>query len=226
MSVRSNPLNGALSPEDVPSLLRTFPDASKVKRVLLLNETSEPYSVEKYITRPIDSTDSAPLRLNFSATATRSEGLITFFRSPGLYVDRAVTIAKHEQVHLNHDPAYRIARRLDHRVEATHYGYTNVRESEAELESTAFLTGSVPRFFAALEKAPLRMSLLANKLTKTIAAAPDGALPVDAEQILARARYIQENVLPRQSNRISKLISSGKVKYPADMNLLLDGLKN
>jgi hypothetical protein len=224
-SLRGNSLKSALMPEDVPLLLRTLPDASMVKRITLLNESSEPYFVEKFVSRPIDLIDSSPIKLTFGAAAKTSDGNITFFRSAGLYADRVVTTAKHEQVHLNHSPAYKVARRLDPRLEASHYGYTNARESEAELEATAFLSGSVPRFFAAVDKAPLRMSVLANKLTKTISAAPEGGRPIDTKQILARAHYIQDNVIPKQSERIAGLISTSTPKQQADLNLLLEALR-
>ena len=225
MSLRGNALKSALMPEDVPFILKTLPDASMIKRIHLLNETSEPYFVEKFSSRPIDLIDSTPIKLTYGAAASASKGQITFFKSPGLYADRVITIAKHEQTHLNHDPAFKVARRLDPRMEASPYGYTNVRESEAELESRAFLSGSVPNFFAAVEKAPLRMSVLANKLTRTISAAPEGGGPIDAKQILARAHYIQENVIPAQSERVARLIATSKPQQRADLNLLLQALR-
>jgi hypothetical protein len=139
--------------------------------------------------------------------------------------NHVITMAKHEQTHLNHAPAFKVARRLDPRVEASPYGYTNVRESEAELEARAFLSGSVPRFFAAIDQAPLRMSVLANKLTKTISAVPEGGRPIDTEQILASAHYIQDNVIPAQSERVARLLATSKPQQQADLNMLLQALR-
>ena len=216
----------AMLPEDVPSLLKTMPDSGFAKTVHLLGESSEPYFAEAALKwKPINS--SPNINLDFAAGASLEEGRISYYQPRSLERDAEglIKLSRHEQTHLNHDPLYGIARSVDSKFEASTYGEWNNKESEAELESISFLSSDVPTFVEATEQAPARMAVLANKLTRTIRRAEPTHRSADAEQILARADWIKQNVVPEQKLKLTEIIKSTiDTNRSKELTRLLDSL--
>ncbi len=213
-----SPLDGVVLPEDVVHQLQLIPDRSKVTSVIL----SQQRRIEDQLADRLDGKLKALLTEGFSdAQATMDpHGNLSIFRGKTGDLD---VVFKHEQVHVNHDDAlYPAARHLDSVVEASRYGYKNGHESEAELESMAFLSGSVPTFMEATVRAPHRMAVIAKKQIATLEAAKPENRSLDQLEILARARYVQDHVTPRLLDSLSERVMHGRL--PNESILVLGGL--
>jgi hypothetical protein len=221
VALNDHPLRFRALPEDMVPLLEHLPNRGLVKRIELLNEDS----IYDIAARKFDPWIAATYGDNAhtyraEATADISAGAVRFYKA-----ERKATrwdegqlerTLKHEQVHFNHDNFYAYARSLDEAVEASAYGYRNDQESEAELESLAFLTPNAGRFLEAVERAPLRMSLLASKLLRTMEAASPEHRSLDEHEIIARARYVEDKLTPKVIEIIQSKISDAP---PADRDL-------
>jgi hypothetical protein len=193
-TLSEHPLKSRLLPEDLLPLLDRLPNRAKVKEVQLLGDANAWngwYEEFNDWARIRKAEGAKPFTA--AADAWAKNGHIRFFEAPKGTWSRSVgEVMDHEQVHLNHDPSYRIARQFDQTMEITQYGYFNNKESEAELEAVAFW-GATPRFLEAAQQAPIRMSLLANKLRT--------AGGTGSETIAERIKYVDEHSLP-EANRI------------------------
>jgi hypothetical protein len=214
IELEEHPLSYHLLPEHLVPVLERLPNPSLIKCLELLNETN----VDDLAHRHLEGAIKERLgdTFNSAATADFSTGTVHLYRARSN--SNIAEILKHEQVHLNHDELYGVARALDAKLEASKYGYTNDQESEAELEAKAFLAPQLSMFLQAGEKAPLRMALLARKLTDTIQESPAEYRSFDQQEILARAKYIETKVLPGVINDLmAKVIETVD---PSAMSLL------
>jgi hypothetical protein len=193
LKLKENPLATRVLPEDLPAVLERLPNQSSIKTVELLNAPNVEDAlwpltdnfIKKNYGDSFKSVGSAQL-------SSRTVRLFEQNQEPSLQ-----SIVKHERTHLNHHELYGVARKWDGAYEANKYARWNDKESEAELESEKFLSPNVQEFRKAADEAPIRMSLLAQKLGNEIAISDAKNIPsVDRTEILARVDYIKKNVLP------------------------------
>lgn len=214
-----HPSRKLVLPEDMVPLLKLLPDRSMIKRLELLDEENvydigtrkfDPWVIANCSDRPFTA----------AATAQESTGTVRFYKARiNSFIESTL---KHEQVHLNHHPAYKYAREIDDALEASHYGYRNEHESEAELESIAFLS-QIGTFMEASRRAPVRMSLLAAKLARTIEETSPENRSMDEQEILARTRYIQKQILPAVLDKLAAMVESEPASHAVDVLAALSG---
>jgi hypothetical protein len=193
LKLKENPLADRALPEDLPAVLERLPNQSSIKKVELLNARN----VQDALWPLIDDF----IKKNYGDTFKSAGSAQLSSRTVRLFEQKQEStlqpLVKHERTHLNHHELYGIARKLDGSYEANQYAGRNNKESEAELESDKFLSPNVHEFRSVAEKAPIRMSLLAEKLSNEIATSDSNGIPsLDRTEILARVDYIKKNVLP------------------------------
>jgi hypothetical protein len=217
IELEQHPLRHRVLPADLVPMLKRLPAAAKINRVELLDEV---YVKDKVANRNDDGKWTSSRTLG---TADRSTGTIRLFPATeeshinDPQGNDVLSVLKHEQVHLNHDDLYEVARDFDEPLEASNYGYVNFLESEAELESKAFLSTTLSLFLEAANRAPFRMALLARKLTTTIEESPAEYRSFDDQEILARARYIETKVLPGVTNDLMAKIKENYDNHAIDL---------
>lgn len=208
-ALSQHPLKARLLPEEVLPLLDRIPDRTKVKEVQLLGYADpwNRYYQEFYDWGRVQAANGKSFVA--AADASKATGMIRFYEAPKENWSKPVQpVMDHEQVHLNHDPHYPYARQLDKKGETSKYGYFNNKESEAELESMAFF-GPTPAFVEATQQAPIRMSLLAAKLSHTLRSAKD-APSTSLETLANRIAYIKENVTPEAGRTVKEVADKAR----------------
>jgi hypothetical protein len=194
--LRTHPFAKRALPEDFVPLLETLPNRGLIKKLEIRNDENifdiadrrfDPWVAKAY-GKNADSYRAA-------ATAEHATATVRFYRPTIDFPEEILQVLKHEQVHLNHDPAYALARAMDKPLETSRYAYRNDHESEAELESRAFLS-QTGTFIDAVKEAPTRMALLARKLANTLESAGPQERSLDEHELRARIKYVEKKALP------------------------------
>ena len=202
-------------PEDFVHALRGVSDRSYIKTITLLSEDD----IETLRRQKVETSDG-DLKNRVTAANMHPHGYTTFFNPSRYSLDHFM---KHEQVHRVQNrygtKLYESAKKLDGDVEASEYAHLYPRghdssapESEAEMESIAFLGKDLETFFEAADRAPARMSVLANRLDDILKKANPEDRSIDAPEIQARINYINEQIKPGVVARLTDLALSGE-KY-------------
>jgi hypothetical protein len=213
-------------PEDVLRSVLRVPDRARLGTIHITDE----FSLEDLAKRRvIELADPKSARWQTAASITVKSGETQLYRPSLKTVDADIL---HEQVHrtqegleLKHQKdgifarnidgdqsidTYDMARQLDPPVEASEYGYSKSIESEAELESKTFLSQNLAHFFEGAERAPIRFASIARRLSATINSARPENRSIDAQEMLARANYVEKHVIPGAVDKVINAIESGK----------------
>jgi hypothetical protein len=217
LELAQHPFGKRPLPEDVLARLQVLPATPRVVRLLNEGNRLDAY-YQEFDTYARAS--AAEGKFTSSATAMRSTKVVDIHP-----VDRVKlkSILNHEQVHLNHSDLYPIARHFDAKKEATRYGHRNELESEAELESQAFL-GDKETFLGAIDEAPVRMALLSQKLRATVTKGAPDLDPRVRQAILQRADIVDELALPEANKILLKHIHGDSSAEREDAFALLSRL--
>jgi hypothetical protein len=198
-------LRNRILPEDLIPVLQGQPAPDRLRKVWLLDSD---YAWNK------KNTQFSPWQKMHNANGWKAlasahvhGGDITLYKASAEERRSVGSLIDHEQVHTNQSEGeiYKAARALDSKMEASTYGYATWLESEAELESLAFL-GPKDLFAAAVNEAPVRMSLIASKLDLLV---NDPAAVIEStrkQQLLDRVAYVYEHARPEANNRIAQAV--------------------
>jgi hypothetical protein len=213
-------------PEDVLRSVLRVPDRGRLGTITMSDGLSLTDMMKRHVT---GFADAESARWHTAANIKIKSGEINLFRTS---VDTVDTDILHEQVHrtqesyeLEHQKdspfttqmdgeqsidTYAVARRLDGPVEASKYGCTEAKESEAELESITFLSQDLNQFFEGAERAPVRFASIARRLAATIDSAKPENRSIDEQEILARTNYVEKRVMPNVVDKVVDAIQSGE----------------
>jgi HEAT repeat protein len=199
----AHPLRHDVHPVDLLPYLRNLPDPTLVRELVIRPDSN-----------PFDPWTRKTYKPDFVTAATASEdGVMTFYKAKRF--DNLGYLSEHEWSHLLQFSAkpeggvYSDATRLEKGWNVSDYSERNDYENWAE-HGQALIGARSDDFFLVKDNAPIRSSLIAHALEKSLKLVPPAQRSAYHDVLQERVDLIKSTALPRARATLEEILVNGK----------------